>query len=54
LIFPEGTRKSSKPKAGIAILAYNTQAKVIPVNIKNSNKFSFNLLKKTLFFISSL
>lgn len=39
LIFPEGTRKSSKPKAGVAVLAYNTQAKVVPVNIKNSNKF---------------
>lgn len=39
LIFPEGSRKSFKAKAGIGVLAYNTQAKVVPIFIKNSNKF---------------
>ncbi|OQY37756.1 MAG: hypothetical protein B6226_04815 [Candidatus Cloacimonetes bacterium 4572_65] len=38
LIFPEGSRKSTKAKAGIGLLAMNTNCMIVPVHIENSNK----------------
>lgn len=38
LIFPEGTRKSNKPKAGIGKIAIQANKNILPIFIKNSNK----------------
>lgn len=39
LIFPEGSRKSFSVKPGIGKLALGTKNNVVPVFLKNSNKF---------------
>ena len=39
VIFPEGTRKSNKPKPGIGKIAIETGTNVLPVFIENSNNF---------------
>lgn len=39
LIFPEGTRKSVRVKAGIGMIAMHTGKSIIPVQISNSDKF---------------
>ena len=37
VIFPEGSRKSFTAKPGIGLLAMNTQSKILPVYLENSN-----------------
>ena len=37
VIFPEGSRKSFTAKPGIGLLAMNTQPKILPVYLENSN-----------------
>ncbi|RLC51505.1 MAG: 1-acyl-sn-glycerol-3-phosphate acyltransferase [Candidatus Cloacimonadota bacterium] len=39
LIFPEGTRKSSKAKSGIGKIALETEKDILPIYIENSDKF---------------
>ncbi len=37
VIFPEGSRKSFTAKPGIGLLAMNTQSKILPIYLENSN-----------------
>jgi 1-acyl-sn-glycerol-3-phosphate acyltransferase len=37
VIFPEGSRKSFTAKPGIGLLAMNTQSRILPVYLENSN-----------------
>ena len=46
LIFPEGTRKSTKAKPGIGKIALETKTDVVPVYIENSNHFLSCLFRK--------
>jgi len=46
LLFPEGTRKSSKAKAGIGKIAIQTRKDIFPIYIKNSNHFFKCFLRK--------
>ena len=46
LIFPEGTRKSNKPKAGIGKIAIQAKKNILPIFIKNSNKLGKCFLGK--------
>ncbi|HHE39215.1 MAG TPA: 1-acyl-sn-glycerol-3-phosphate acyltransferase [Candidatus Cloacimonetes bacterium] len=39
LLFPEGTRKSNKVKPGIGKIAIQTGKDIVPIYMKNSNKF---------------
>jgi len=39
LLFPEGTRKSNKVKAGIGKIAIQTGKDIVPIYMKNSNNF---------------
>ena len=46
LIFPEGTRKSSKAKSGIGKIALETGKDILPIYIENSDKFWSCLIGK--------
>jgi 1-acyl-sn-glycerol-3-phosphate acyltransferase len=46
LIFPEGTRKNVKVKAGVGKIAFQMQKNIIPVYIKNSDHFLACFLRK--------
>ncbi len=37
VIFPEGSRKSFTAKPGIGLLAMNTQSRILPIYLENSN-----------------
>ncbi len=39
IMFPEGTRKSTKVKAGIGKMALETRKDILPLYIKNSDRF---------------
>lgn len=45
LIFPEGSRKNFTAKAGIGLLAMNTQTKILPIHIENSKHMFKCLLR---------
>lgn len=46
LVFPEGTRKNVKAKAGIGKLAIETGKDILPIRIKNSDDFFNCLIRK--------
>jgi 1-acyl-sn-glycerol-3-phosphate acyltransferase len=46
LIFPEGTRKSTKAKPGIGKIALETKTDIVPIYIENSNNFFGCLIRK--------
>lgn len=46
LIFPEGTRRGKKAKAGIGLVAYRTKKDIIPIHIKNSDSFKECIFRK--------
>jgi 1-acyl-sn-glycerol-3-phosphate acyltransferase len=46
MIFPEGTRKNAKVKAGIGKIAFQMQKNIFPIYIKNSNELLACFLRK--------
>lgn len=46
LIFPEGTRKNAKVKAGIGKIAFQMQKNILPIHIKNSDHLFLCFLRK--------